>query len=220
MKILLIEDDKMLGKATAKGLAFNYAVDWAQTAEDAKTYMLTSKYDMLVCDINLPGQSGLQLLEKIRKAKNSIPVLFLTARDAVAHKVEGLNAGADDYMVKPFDLEELLARCDALIRRAGGISQSVIVYKDIEYNSAKKTVIKNKVQILLSAKELAIFDVLIRNIGVIKSRSDIEESIYSWQDEIVESNTIEVHLSSLRKKIGKDFIKNIRGIGYIIPKDL
>ena len=146
-----------------------------------------------------------------------MPVLLLTARDAVQQKVEGFNAGADDYLVKPFDLDELLARCAALIRRGQGQATPQIQFQDITYEVTTGYLIKNGEKINLSGREKAIFDVLIQNIDRIYSRNALMSSIYDWQSEDIESNTIEVHIASIRKKMGKDFIKTIRGIGYMIP---
>ena len=210
MRILLVEDDAMLGKATMAGLKIDYAVDWRQTAEDAADAMRVTEYDLVVLDINLPSKSGLDFLKEMRALKNNCPVLFLTARDTVRHRVEGLNAGADDYLVKPFDLDELIARIGALVRRSQGRSSSQIKHGDL--TKAGKTV-------SLSARELAIFEVLLNNIGRVVSKSRIEERIYDWSSEGVESNTVEVHVSALRRKLGKTMIKTVRGLGYIIPNE-
>jgi DNA-binding response OmpR family regulator len=216
MRLLLVEDDRHLGKATEEGLKESFAVDWVWSAEEAQSALLTTRYDLLLLDINLPGQSGLDLLAALRKAKNHIPVLLLTARDAVYHRVEGLNAGADDYLVKPFDLDELLARCAALLRRSTGQVEPVIEIHDITFEPATGKLEKAGKAIVLSARERAIFDILIHNIDRPVSKAKIEERIYDWDSEDIESNTIEVHVSGLRRKLGRDLIKTLRGIGYII----
>lgn len=216
MRLLLVEDDRHLGKATEEGLKESFAVDWVRSAEDAQTAMDTTKYDLILLDINLPGQSGLDLLKTIRKAKSAIPILLLTARDAVYHRVEGLNAGADDYLVKPFDLDELLARCAALLRRSTGQVEPVITFHDITFEPATGKLEKLGKNIILSARERAIFDVLIHNIDRPVSKSKIEARIYDWGSEGIESNTIEVHVSGLRRKLGRDLIKTLRGVGYMI----
>lgn len=216
MRVLLVEDDRNLGKATADGLRGNYAADWVQSAEDAEDAMAATSYDLIVLDVNLPGISGLDLLAKLRRNKNPIPVLLLTARDAVQHRVDGLNAGADDYLVKPFDLGELLARCAALIRRSGGTATPVISHKGLVYEPASGYLEKDNVPIMLSGRERAIFDCLIHRIGRPVSKDRIAESIYDWGSEDVESNTIEVHIAALRRKIGRDFIQTIRGVGYMM----
>lgn len=216
MRILLVEDDKNLGKATAEGLKESFAVDWVRSAEEAAEALVVTAYDLIVLDINLPTASGLDLLVDIRKQKNQIPVLLLTARDAVYHRVEGLNAGADDYLVKPFDLDELLARCAALIRRARGHAEPVITAHDVIFEPATGKLEKAGQPVILSARERAIFDVLIHNLNRPVSKAKIEERIYDWSSEDIESNTIEVHIGGLRRKLGRDLIKTIRGVGYII----
>lgn len=216
MRILLVEDDKNLGKATAEGLKESFAVDWVGSGEDAQDALATTAYGLIVLDINLPGISGLDLLSSLRKQKNQIPVLLLTARDAIRHRVEGLNKGADDYLVKPFDLDELLARCAALMRRAGGHAEPVIEIADIVFEPATGKLEKAGAPVILSARERAIFDVLIHNQGRPVSKSSIEERIYDWASGDIESNTIEVHIAGLRRKLGRDLIKTIRGVGYMI----
>jgi DNA-binding response OmpR family regulator len=218
MRILLVEDDQNLGKATEEGLRESFALDWVLNAEDAQDALATTDYVLIVLDINLPGASGLDLLQDLRKAKNQIPVLLLTARDAVRHRVEGLNAGADDYLVKPFDLDELLARCAALIRRAQGDHVPIIEHKNLTYEPATGALTCDGKSIILSGRERSVFDLLIRNIDRPISKNKIMESIYDWSSEDIESNTIEVHIASLRRKLGRDLIKTIRGVGYMIQK--
>jgi DNA-binding response OmpR family regulator len=218
MRLLLVEDDRNLGKATAEGLKESFAVDWVRSAEEGEEAISTTAYDLLVLDINLPGMTGLSLLQKLRKEGNAINVLLLTARDAVRHRVEGLNAGADDYLVKPFDLDELLARCAALMRRKGGQAGPVIHLGDISYEPGTGHLEKEGKPVLLSGRERAIFDCLARNIGRVVPKDKITESVYDWSSEDIESNTIEVHIAALRRKLGRDLIKTIRGVGYIIEK--
>lgn len=218
MRILFVEDDDMLGKATAAGLRMAYAVDWVRNAEDARLALETGEYALLVLDINLPGESGLDLLAALRKENNDVPCLFLTARDAVRNRIEGLNAGGDDYLVKPFDLDELLARVSALIRRSQGRASSVIRHKDIVFDLAAKRVEKAGKPVSLSGRELAIAEILIGNMGRIISKSQIESQIYDWGSDDIGSNTVEVHVSSLRRKLGKDFIKTVRNVGYTVEK--
>ncbi len=218
MRLLLVEDDENLGKATQEGLQEIYAVDWVCCAEDAKLALLTNEYNLIVLDISLPAMSGLELLKDLRKNKNQIAVLLLTARDSISSRIEGLNSGADDYLIKPFDLDELLARCAALIRRSIGQMDLVINCKDISYEPASGHLEKNGNTIMLSARERAVFDCLIRNIDRPISKDNIMQNIYDWSSEDVDSNVIEVYIASLRRKLGKEFIKTIRGVGYIIPK--
>lgn len=216
MRVLLVEDDKMLGKATSAGLKASYAVDWCQTAEEAADALRTTDYDLIMLDVNLPAKSGLDLLREMRGKKDDRPVLLLTARDAVRHRIEGLNAGADDYLTKPFDLDELLARAAALIRRSKGQTTPKILQGGIIFDKAAHTATKDGKIIPLSGRELAVLEILINNIGRVISKARIEEHIYDWSSEEIESNTIEVHISSLRRKLGKTFIKTIRGLGYMI----
>ena len=218
MRVLLVEDDDMLGKATAAGLAIAHAVDWVKSAEDARLALKTNPYALLVLDINLPGQSGLELLAALRGEGSDIPCLFLTARDAVYNKVEGLNAGGDDYLIKPFDLDELLARAAALIRRSQGRASPVVRHKDIILDTAAKTIEKEGKPVPLSGRELAIAEILLANIGRVISKSQIESQIYDWGSEDIGSNTVEVHISALRRKLGKDFVKTIRNVGYTVEK--
>jgi DNA-binding response OmpR family regulator len=206
----------MLGRATLAGLRTVYAVDWVESAEDAQDAMSTTSYDLLVLDINLPGLSGLEWLTRLRKAQNDIPCLFLTARDATYHRVEGLNAGADDYLVKPFDLDELIARCAALLRRSQGRANPVIEHGGISYDPIAKRVTLDNKSVSLSGRELAILDYLLNNKGRILSKQQIEEHIYDWGNDDIGSNTIEVHISGLRRKLGRDLIKTIRNVGYTI----
>ncbi len=219
MRLLLVEDDINLGRATAEGLRESFAVDWVLSSEAAQDALITSTYALIILDINLPGISGLKFLENLRKKKYLLPVLLLTARDAVQHRIEGLNTGADDYLVKPFDLDELLARCAALIRRSSGIASPIILYKNISYEPTTGYLIKDGIPIALSGRERAVFDYLIRNIGRNLSKEKIVENVYGWSSEDIESNTIEVHIASLRRKLGRDLIKTNRGVGYLIEHE-
>lgn len=218
MRVLLVEDDDMLGKATAAGLAIAHAVDWVKSAEDAALALKTNPYALIVLDINLPGQSGLELLAELRREGNDIPCLFLTARDAVYNKIEGLNAGGDDYLVKPFDLDELLARAAALIRRSQGRASPVLSHGGITLDAAAKSVEKGGKPVALSGREFAIAEILLGNIGRVVSKAQIESQIYDWGSEDIGSNTVEVHISALRRKLGKDFVKTIRNVGYTVEK--
>ncbi len=215
MRILLVEDDEQLGRATQQGLKISFAVDWVKSAEMAESALSTVAYELLILDINLPGKSGLSLLRELRKKKVLTPILLLTARNAIEHRVEGLNAGADDYLIKPFDLDELIARCGALLRR-GEVSEPAIVHGDLYYEPATAYASISGAKVKLSAKENAILSCLVRNLGRPVSKKKIEQSIYDWSSELVESNTIEVHIAALRRKLGKNLITTSRGIGYSI----
>ncbi len=217
MRLLMVEDDKQLGKATAEGLRIaGFAVDWFQNAEDAALAVRSTRFDLIVLDINLPGCSGLNWLKDLRSSNSILPVLLLTARDALHHKVEGFNAGADDYLVKPFDLDELVARCGALIRRSQGRANPVIVCGDITFNTQTRQVMKGKSPVLLSNRELGILEILMNAKGCTVSKQQIEEKIYDWDSTGTESNTVEVHVSSIRRKLGKELVKTVRGVGYLI----
>lgn len=218
MRILLVEDDDLLGRATQRGLQTAYAADWVTSAEDAGDALATLDYDLLVLDINLPGRSGLDWLADLRNKGSDIPCLFLTARDATYHRVEGLNAGADDYLVKPFDLDELLARCGALLRRAHGRAKPLIEHHGIAYDPVAQRVTKDGAAVALAARELAVLAYLLNNTGHVVSKQQIEQHVYDWSNDDIGSNTIEVYISTLRRKLGRDLIKTVRNIGYVIEK--
>ncbi|HAD25470.1 MAG TPA: DNA-binding response regulator [Alphaproteobacteria bacterium] len=215
MRLLLIEDDIHLGKALYEGLREDYACDWFRNAEDGELALQQVAYDIIVLDINLPGKTGLALLEGLRKSDNLVPVLILSARDTAAQRVEGLDAGADDYLVKPFDYDELLARLRVLGRRRGQYQHSLLRHRDIELDTAGRSATRAGKPITLSNKEFEILRLLMENAGRCLSREQIEEKIYDWSDEFG-SNTVEVHISAIRRKIGKESIRTMRGIGYIM----
>ncbi len=216
MRILLVEDDKQLGRATEEGLKMSFAVDWCQSAEEAEIALATTSYDLVVLDINLPEKSGLELLRDQRRQNQECPVLFLTAYDGVTHRIEGLNAGADDYLVKPFDLDELIARISAVIRRSQGRATPDIVAGDIVFDPVARQVTQKGEVVKLSARELAVLEILMNNLSRIVSKEQIEEHIYDWGSGDIGSNTIEVYISALRRKLGREVIKTMRGIGYIL----
>ena len=216
MRLLLVEDDKLLGNGIYTGLRQEgYAVDWVRDGEAAETACLNEEYDCMVLDIGLPRRSGLEVLEHVRAKGNDTPVLMLTARDTINDRITGLDHGADDYMVKPFDLDELHARVRAVMRRRTGRSSPVLVHGDIELDPSAHTVKKAGELVDLSPKGFAILHSLMENKGRVMSRSRLEESLYSWKDEI-ESNAVEVHIHHLRKKLGNELIRTIRGVGYTI----
>lgn len=218
MRILLVEDDKNLGWATADGLRASFAVDWVASAEEATAAVATTHYDLIILDIVLPGRSGVELLRELRAERNTVPIILLTARDAVEHRVAGLNAGADDYVIKPFDLDELVARCTALIRRSRGHVHNTVEWGDIRFDVDSGDVVRAEQVVSLSGRERDILYILMTNIGRTVSKSRIESHIYDWSSEMIESNTIEVHISALRRKLGRELIRTIRGVGYMIPK--
>lgn len=218
MRLLLVEDDSMLGNAVQAALKqAGYVVDLAEDGESAEDALVTTPYDLMVLDINLPDKSGLEVLAGLRRRKNALPVLALTARDTTAHRVEGLDSGADDYLTKPFDLDELLARIRALLRRSGGRAEPVITHGELVLDPAAKAVTVKGKPVSLSAREYAVLAVLLEGTGRVMSRQQIEEKLYGWDME-VDSNAIEVHISHLRKKLGDSLIKTIRGLGYVVEK--
>lgn len=218
MTALLVEDDQMLGPAIVDALGPHFRVDWVRTVADAEEVLATGNYSFVILDLGLPDGSGLDLLKRARAAGNMIPVLILTARSLLEDRLSGLNSGADDYLVKPFDLEELIARCEAIMRRLRGSASPVITHRGLSYEAATRTVTLDGKTLHLSARELAILDLLIANRGRLISKSQIEEQLYSWES-TVESNTVEVYISRLRRKIGHDMITTVRGLGYTMPKE-
>lgn len=217
MTILLVEDDEMLAVAIVDGLRPRFQVEVARTLADAELAIATGNYDLTILDVTLPDGSGFDLLKTLRRAGDLMPIIMLTARTGLADRLAGLNSGADDYLAKPFDLEELIARCDALLRRVRGRAAPIITHRGLCYDASAQAVTLNGVPVALSARELALFDILISNIGRILGKQQIEERLYRW-DETIESNTVEVHVSHLRRKIGRDLIQTVRGLGYVMPK--
>ena len=216
MRILLIEDDEILGDGIVAGLKeFSLTTDWLKDGKQVETAISSTEYDAIILDLNLPAMSGLNLLVNIRNSGNKIPVLILTARDTLEDKVKGLDMGADDYMIKPFDLDELAARLRALIRRDHGRTHPILKFNNIEMDIAGHNVSVNNNNIELSAREFSLLQLLLENSGKVLSKRKIEDNIYAWGEEI-ESNSVEVHIHNLRKKIGTDFIKTVRGVGYVI----
>lgn len=212
----MVEDDSIIGDGLVAGLQLDeYAVDWSETKAAAESALSTTSYDLIILDLGLPDGSGLDILRGLRAKKNPTPVLILTAYDELSDKIKGLDTGADDYLVKPFDLDELRARVRALQRRAMGRSTPVIEVADITMDPSRLKVTKDGENIKLGPKEFAILRVLMENHGRILSKSQIEDKLYGWNMEI-ESNTIEVHMHGLRKKLGKSLITTIRNVGYVI----
>ena len=220
MRILLVEDDGMIAQAVMMGLKHaNYAVDWVQDGLAAQTALAGQNYDLVLLDLGLPKQDGLSVLRHIRQNRNLTPVLIVTAQDDLDSRLSGLDGGADDYVVKPFDMAELLARIRAVLRRHHGQAAPLISNGAITLNSATYQVqlVGQDESISLSNKEFAILQALVSRAGTIHSRADLEDKIYGWGDE-VESNAIDFLIHSLRKKIGKELIKNIRGVGWLVAK--
>jgi len=218
MRLLLIEDDTLLGDGIQAGLTqANYAVDWVTDGEAGEHALKVETYNALILDLTLPKKDGLKILKDLRARGDTLPVLILTARDTINDKVIGLDCGADDYLVKPFDLDELSARLRALLRRQSGRATPGIEYGNLHLDPAAHTLTQEGQSVILSSREFTILQTLLENAGNILSRSRLEESLYAWNEEI-ESNAVEVHIHHLRKKLGKELIRTVRGIGYMIPK--
>ncbi|MGE5384587.1 MAG: response regulator [Betaproteobacteria bacterium] len=218
MRLLLIEDDAMIGASIRTGLRQEgYTVDWVRDSRAAELAMETTPYDAALLDIGLPGKTGLELLAQWRKQDNPIPVLIITARDAVADRIHGLDAGADDYLVKPFDLDELAARLRALLRRRSGRASPVMEFGPLALDPATHEVRLDGNPVSLSGREFALLEALLEKPGVPLSRSALEDRIYGWGEEIA-SNAIEVHIHALRRKLGAEWVRNVRGVGYMVPR--
>ena len=217
MRLLLVEDDPMIGESIKEGLLGDgYAVDWLRDGQAAELALSTVDYDLLLLDLGLPRKQGMDVLHALRNRGNELPVLILTARDSTADRVAGLDAGADDYLVKPFDLDELLARIRALLRRRVARTRSRIVHGGVTLDLASHEVQLDGASVKLSSREFSVLRALLDSPGSVVSKAQLEEKLYGWDAE-VESNTVDVYVHHLRKKFGADFIKNVRGVGYKIP---
>jgi two-component system response regulator QseB len=218
-RILLVEDDPQLGDGIQAGLRHSgYFVEWGKTAAEAQSKMSNEVFDAVVLDIGLPGESGLVFLRRLREERLELPVIIITARDTINDRIVGLDTGADDYLVKPFDLNELTARLRALLRRSQGRGHPILKHDSISVDQATHKVFKDNVEIDLSPKEFSLLIELLEKNGRVLSKAQLEERLYGWNEE-VESNAIEVHIHHLRKKLGDRLIKTVRGVGYIIEKD-
>ena len=219
MKILLIEDDKMIGESLTHALkGSGYAVDWARDGEMGEESLRTCNYSLVLLDLGLPKRTGLEILKELRQRKDKVPVLVLTARDSISDRVQGLDLGADDYLVKPFALEEVEARIRVLLRRNTGHAESVLESSGITLNTLTKELQYEGKSLVLSAREYALMHALMEVPGKIFSRAELEERLYGWNQE-VNSNAIEVQIHNLRKKLGSSLIRNVRGLGYIAGKE-
>ena len=226
MRLLLVEDDLMIGETLLDVLrAESFAVDWVKDGVMADTALASEHYDLVLLDLGLPKRDGLAVLRGLRARKDVTPVLVATARDAVAERIAGLDAGADDYVVKPYDIDELLARIRALVRRSMGRADPVVEYAGLRLNPITREATRDVERdgqtrteaITLSAREWAVLETLMARPGVVFSRTQIEEKLYSWKDD-VSSNAVEVYIHGLRKKLGAELIQNVRGLGYVMPR--
>ena len=218
MRILLAEDDTLLGDGLRAGLRLaGFQVDWVRDGLAAERELRAQAYAAAVLDLGLPGMDGMDVLASVRRAGVTLPVLVLTARDAVPDRIKGLDTGADDYVVKPVDLDELAARLRALVRRAAGQPQELLQAGGLQLDPAARTVQRDGEPVLLSTREFDLLQALMLNAGRVLSREQLEQHLYSWGRE-VESNAVEVHIHHLRKKLGADCIQTVRGVGYLLPR--
>jgi two-component system response regulator QseB len=214
MQILLAEDDQQLGESLMSALSLdNYSIDWVLRGNEVLPALRSAKYDALILDIGLPGLSGLDVLRNLRRRGDRIPVMLLTARDAVTDRVSGLDLGADDYLGKPFDMDELFARLRSLLRRSGAISEAILVLGELKIDLDSREVVFKGRRSIVPAKEMAVLELLARSRGRFVTRARLEEGIYRGGVEIG-SNTVEVYISHLRKQFGSESIETLRGVGY------
>lgn len=221
MRILLVEDDAMIRRAMVAALKdHGLTVDALGDGAQVLSAVLAQPYDLLILDLGLPKMDGLDVLAKIRAAKVDLPILIVTARDDIKSRIGGLDGGADDYVVKPFDMQELLARIRALVRRHGGTAQPMLSNGKLTLNPAtfEVKIVATGESVLLSNKEFAILQALMMRPGSILSRSQLEDKLYGWEDEI-ESNALDYMIHALRKKVGKEYVKNVRGVGWLVDKE-
>lgn len=219
MRILLVEDDELLGDAVKTGLMqFDYIVDWLKDGESARSALKSEHFDLIVLDLGLPKLSGLSLLQSIRQDGVITPTIILTARETLEDKIRGLDSGADDYLVKPFDMEELRARVRALVRRSSGRADSTIKYRNVTLDAAAHTVYVEGTIINVPRREFSLLQKLLENSGHVLSREQLMQSVYGWEED-VDSNALEVHIHNLRKKLNAHYIRTIRGVGYMAEKE-
>ena len=219
MRLLLVEDDSMIGAAAQQGLrAEGHTVDWVRDGREAELAAANGVYDLVLLDLGLPRRDGLAILRGLRVKGENVPVLIITARDAVSDRIAGLDAGADDYLVKPFDLDELSARVRAVLRRRAGRADSVMRRGSLELDTATRRVAWKGKDVTLSAREYALLEALADRPGAFLTRAQLEERLYGWDEEIA-SNAVEVHIHALRRKLDPGVIRNVRGLGYTIAKD-
>ena len=218
MRILLVEDDRMIGESIRAALRQDgSAVDWVRDGRSAEGTLATEQFDLVLLDLGLPQRDGLEVLRAMRSRHDQTPVIVLTARDALTDRVAGLDAGADDYLVKPFELEELAARIRAVTRRRAGRGEPAIEIGDVRLDPSMRQVMRGGEPVVLSAREYAVLEALMARPGAILSRAQLEDRLYGWGDAI-ESNAVTVYIHQLRRKLGNDFIRNVRGVGYYVGR--
>ena len=216
MRLLLVEDDRMIGDSLRAALRLEgHAVDWVRDARAAQATLASERFDLVLLDLGLPEGDGLDVLRGLRARPDDTPVIVLTARDGTGERVAGLDAGADDYLVKPFEFDELTARMRAVLRRHGGRAEPVMRCGDVTLDPATRQVSKAGAPVLLSAREFAVLEALMQRPGALLSRAQLEDRLYGWGEEI-ESNAVSVYVHQLRRKLGADFIGNMRGVGYYV----
>jgi two-component system response regulator QseB len=219
MRLLLVEDDPMIGAAAREGLRQEgHAVDWVRDGREAETAAAGGLHDLVLLDLGLPRRDGLEVLRALRARGSKVPVIVITARDAVTDRVAGLDAGADDYLVKPFDLDELAARVRAVARRRSGNAASRVRLGELEMDTAAKRVRWKGHEVALSAREYALLEALADRPGQYLSRAQLEDRLYGWGEELA-SNAVEVHIHGLRRKLSATLIRNVRGLGYALAVD-
>ena len=219
MRLLLVEDDAMIGETLLQLLREqHYAVDWVRDGSMADEALRNQHYDLVLLDLGLPKRDGLEVLRALRDRRSAVPVLVATARDAVGDRIAGLDAGADDYVLKPYDTDELLARVRALLRRSAGRGEPVFEHRGVSLNPATREATVDSRPVSLSAREWAVLEPLLARPGAVLSRAQLEEKLYSWKDDI-SSNAVEVYIHNVRKKLGTDLIQTVRGLGYVVPRE-
>ncbi len=219
MRFLLVEDDRMIGDSLRTALRMDgHAVDWVRDAEAAAATLASERFDLVLLDLGLPRGSGMDVLKALRARGDTTPVIVLTARDGPGDRVAGLDAGADDYLVKPFELDELGARIRAVLRRQSGRAMPLLTHGGVTLDPATRQVTRGGEPVLLSAREYAVLELLMQRPGAVLSRAQIEDRLYGWGEEI-ESNAISVYVHQLRRKLGADFIRSMRGVGYFLAAE-
>ena len=218
MRVLLVEDDEMIAQGLQTALRqAAFAVDWMRDGKSAGTALQTSSFDLVLLDLGLPHRDGIDVLRDLRKRGNATPVIILTARDEIQHRIAGLDAGADDYIVKPFDLDEVTARMRSVLRRAAGRGDPGIQHGDLRLDPVTRTVERGGVPVALSGHEYSVLEALLQRPGAVLSRTQLEDRLYGW-DEPIGSNAVEVYVHGLRRKLGSDVIRTLRGVGYFVPR--